>query len=64
MEARWGIERKKTNRYVCNQWQVGNFLTQKQVKAGEGYFQVCTTQKLFLAVALVGSQPLWLPVGF
>jgi hypothetical protein len=24
---------------------MGIFLTQKQVKAGEGYFQVCTTRK-------------------
>jgi hypothetical protein len=22
------------NQYVCKEWQVGNFVTQKQVKAG------------------------------
>jgi hypothetical protein len=22
------------NRYVCNEWQVGNFVIQKQLKAG------------------------------
>jgi hypothetical protein len=26
-------KRKETNRYVCKEWQVGNFVTQKQVKA-------------------------------
>jgi hypothetical protein len=25
---------KETNCYLCNQWQVGSFGTQKQVKAG------------------------------
>jgi hypothetical protein len=25
---------KETNRYLCNQWQVGNFEIQKHVKAG------------------------------
>jgi hypothetical protein len=25
---------KETNRYLCNQWHVGNFGIQKQVKAG------------------------------
>jgi hypothetical protein len=50
------------NRFLLhNQWQVGNYLTQKQVKSkGGGCFQVCITQKLLLAVALDGSQPLWL----
>jgi hypothetical protein len=49
---------------MCNQCQVGNFVTQKQMKAGETYFQVCTAQKLLLVLALDGSQPLWWVVGF
>jgi hypothetical protein len=27
-------KKKETNRYVCNEWQVRNFVTQKQLKAG------------------------------
>jgi hypothetical protein len=39
---------------------VCNFVTQKQLKVGETSFQVCTTQKLILVVALGDSQPPWL----
>jgi hypothetical protein len=28
-----GKKRKETNQYECKEWKVGNFLTQKQVKA-------------------------------
>jgi hypothetical protein len=56
MEARWGIERKKTNRYVCNQWQVGNFLTQKQVKAGGRVLS-----SLYYAKAVFGCGFGWQP---
>jgi hypothetical protein len=28
-----GRKKKRANRFLCNQWQVGNFVTQKQLKA-------------------------------
>jgi hypothetical protein len=44
---------------------VGNFVTQKQLKAwGQRRFQICTRQKLLLAGALDGIPPLLLAVGF
>jgi hypothetical protein len=39
------IEERKTKGYVRNQWQIGNYLTQKQLKAGETCFQFCTRSK-------------------
>jgi hypothetical protein len=33
--SRWWKRRgNETNRYVCKEWQVGNYVTQKQTKAG------------------------------
>jgi hypothetical protein len=54
-----GIKIRINHFLLHNQWQVGNYLTQKQVKR-VGCFQVCTMQKLLLVVVLDGSQPLWL----
>jgi hypothetical protein len=34
MSRWWKRRRKETNRYVCKEWRVGNFVTQKQMKAG------------------------------
>jgi hypothetical protein len=38
-------ETEQNNDSFHNQWQVGKFLPQKQLKVGERYFQFCTRAK-------------------
>jgi hypothetical protein len=38
---------KRTNRYLHNQWQVGNFVTQKQLKAGGLLSSLCYAKAAF-----------------
>jgi hypothetical protein len=48
-------EKKRTG--MCNEWQVGNFETQKQPKAGSKVLSILYYAKAAFDFAFCGSQP-------
>jgi hypothetical protein len=55
---------KETNCYLCNQWQVGSFGTQKQVKAGPPPAFENELRKSCFWLTLMTANPFVCVVGF